>query len=394
MEPVIRELTGDDREVNHRLGAEAFGYGPDRRPVELPPAGGTVFGAFVTGRLAAKIRVSDYDGHLPGGRTQPVCGVEGVAVHAESRGHGLLTPLFRAGFERAGRMGQAISVLFPTAAGIYRRFGYEIVGALEHRELPVTMLSKVAAPTSISLRRATPADLEAIRELYAAWARERLGPLTRTGPAVPRFAADYLADPAAVTLALDDDARVVGSVRWTRGTGYDPESSVIEAQDLIGVTPEATRALWRFLGTFGSVSGRVNVELPVGDESLAVLPFEPPPPVREHRCMAALLDIPAAFGARCGVPGLAARLPFSVAGGFAAGLDGDYTLTLEGRELRCGRGSSGDGPTFTATGLAALYGGARRCSGLRATGQLHGPDGQDPLWDALFNTPLQIRDYF
>ncbi|MBB2894239.1 GNAT family N-acetyltransferase [Flexivirga oryzae] len=394
MKPVIRELTDDDRKANHRLGAEAFGYGPDRRPVELPPAGGTVFGAFVDGRLTAKIRVSDYEAHLPGGRTRPVSGVEGVAVHAEARGRGLLTPLFRAGFERAQRMGQPVSVLFPTAAGIYRRFGYEIVGALEHRELPVSLLAHVAAPTSILLRRATAADVDTIRGLYAEWAAERLGPLTRTGPGEPHLCADYVADPASATLAVDDGGRIVGSVRWTRGTGYDPESSVIEVQDLIGLTPDATRALWRFLGSFGSVSGRVDVELPTGDESLGVLPFEPPPPVREHRCMIALLDIPGAFGARRGVPGLQVDLPFTVEGAFAAGVDGDYTLTAEGAGLRCEHGSSGAGPVFSARGLAALYGGAQRCSGLRLTGQLHGPVDHDPIWDALFNTPMQLRDYF
>lgn len=394
MEPIIRELTDADKDDNHRLGAEAFGYDPDRRPSALPPAGGTVVGAFVGDELIAKIRAHDYEMHLPGGRTLPMCAVESVAVHPESRGNGLLTPLFRAGLQRAQRLGQPISVLFPTAAGIYRRFGYEVASTLEQRDISVSVLANVKHAEGISLRRASIDDLDLIRGVYAAWAAQRLGPLTRVSPAASILSADYVAHPAAVTLAVDHTGEVVGSVRWKRGTGYDPETSTIQVEDLIGTTAAATRALWRFLGTFSSVSGRVAVTSPVGDDSLTALPAEPSPAHHEHRCMVALLDLPAALSARRGVPGLSARLPFSVTGGFADGVDGAYLLQTAGSELRCAADSPEGGPTFHARGLAALYGGAQRCAGLRATGLLHGPDDHDATWDALFSTPMQIRDYF
>ncbi|MFC6705339.1 GNAT family N-acetyltransferase [Flexivirga alba] len=394
MEPLIRELTDADREANHRLGAEAFGYAPDGQPSSLPPVGGAVLGAFVGDELTAKIRARDDEIPLPGSRTLAMFGVEGVAVAPEARGRGLLSPLFRAGFDRARRVGQPISILFPTAAGIYRRFGYEVVGSLEQREIPMSALAKIKAPERISLRRASAADLDAIRLLYAAWAAERLGPLTRIRPSAPILSADYLGSPAAVTLAIDQSGKLVGSVRWTRGTGYDPETSVIEVEDLIGLTPDASRAMWRFLGTFDSVSSRVNVELPSGDESLTALPAEPAPPAKEHRYMLALLDIPAALAARRGVPGLTAQLPFKVTGGFADGVDGQYVLKAASGELHCSRTDSGVGPTFHARGIAALYGGAQRCAGLRAGGMLNGPTDTDPVWDSLFNVPTHVRDYF
>lgn len=394
MQPLIRELTDADRDANHRLGADAFGYAPDRQPSALPPVGGAVLGAFVGDELTAKIRARDDRIHLPGNRTMEMFGVEGVAVHPEARGGGLLSPLFRAGFDRARQLGQPISILFPTAAGIYRRFGYEVVGSLEQREIAVSALAKVKAPQGISLRRAANEDLGELRRLYAAWAAERLGPLTRVRPSAPILSGDYLASPAAVTVAIDTTGEIVGSVRWTRGTGYDPATSIIEVEDLIGLTFDATRALWRFLGTFDSVSGRVNVELPSGDGSLTALPAEPAPAVKEHRYMLALVDIPAALAARRGLPGLTAQLPFGVTGGFADDADGHYVLEVAGDELRCSRTPSGAGPTFHARGLAALYGGAQRCAGLRAGGVLDGPAGQDALWDALFNVPTQVRDYF
>lgn len=394
MQPLIRELTDADRDANHRLGAEAFGYSPDRQPSALPPVGSTVLGAFDEDHLVAKIRAHDYLTHLPGGRTLPTVGIASVAVQAEARGRGLLTPLFAAGFDRARQLGQPISTLYPTAAGIYRRFGYEVVGSLEARELSVSALANVKEPQGISLRRATVADLAALRELYAAWAAEKFGPLTRTGPALPIWSDDYFTGEATVTLAVDPADRVVGCVRWTRGSGYDPASSVIDVEDLIALSADAARALWRLLGSFGSVSGRVEVELPAGDIALGVLPSEPTPPTTEHRYMLALLDVPAALGARPGVPGLTAQLPFTVTGGFAEGVDGSYVLEASDSELRCDRSASEAGPTFHARGLAALYGGAQRCADLRAGGLLGGPTDQDPVWDALFNVPTQIRDYF
>lgn len=398
MEPLIRELTEADLDANHRLGAEAFGYASDRQPSALPPVGGAVLGAFIGEALTAKIRARDDEIHLPGNRALAMFGVEGVAVDPEARGRGLLSPLFRAGFDRAQRIGQPISVLYPTAAGIYRRFGYEVVGSLEQREIPAASLTKIKAPEGVSLRRATADDLDPIRRLYATWAAERLGPLTRVRPTAPILSAGYIASPAAVTLAISNSGEVVGSVRWTRGAGYDPTTSIIEVEDLIGITPDATRALWRFLATFDSVSGRVNVELPTGDDCLTVLPAEPAPPIKEHRYMLALLDIPAALTARRGVPGLTIQLPFGVTGGFADDVDGHYVLEAAGGELRCSRYGPSDGPntgpTFHARGLAALYGGAQRCAALRSGGLLEGPTGQDTVWDALFNVPTHIRDYF
>lgn len=394
MQPLIRELTDDDRDANHRLGAEAFGYAPDRQSAALPPTGGAVLGSCVGDRLVAKIRAQDYLTHVPGGHVVPTLGVASVAVQAESRGTGLLSPLFHAGFERARQQRQPISTLFPTAPGIYRRFGYEVVGGLEQRLLTVADLAKVRAPEGASLRRATADDLDAVRELYAAWAADKFGPLTRTGPAQPIWSTDYLAGTATVTLAVDRDGQVVGCVRWTRGTGYDPTSSVIEVEDFIARTEDAARALWRLLASFGSVSGRVEVELPGTDEALTLLPVGPPPPSKELPYMLALLDIPAALSARRGVPGLSARLPFRVTGGFAEDVDGSYLLRAENDELRCSSAVSGDGPIFHARGLAALYGGAQRCAGLRSIGLLNGPDDHDPVWDALFNVPTHIRDYF
>ena len=66
------------------------------------------------------------------------------------------------------------SGLYPTAPGIYRRLGYEIVGELADVEVPVAPLTRIPAPPGVVLRRADPADerdAAAHQAVYVRWAR-------------------------------------------------------------------------------------------------------------------------------------------------------------------------------------------------------------------------------
>ena len=86
----------------------------------------------------------------------PTAGIASVAVRPEHRGAGLLAPLFAALLADARERGAVVSTLFPTAPGIYRRLGYEIVGELADVDVPVEPLTRIPAPAGITLRRPTP----------------------------------------------------------------------------------------------------------------------------------------------------------------------------------------------------------------------------------------------
>ena len=88
-----------------------------------------------------------------------------------------------------------LSTLFPSAPGIYRPFGYELVGSYDVVEVPVGELATVRPPAStITTRRATAADFDAVRDVYDTWAAAQNGPLTRRGASFPATADEFVGD--------------------------------------------------------------------------------------------------------------------------------------------------------------------------------------------------------
>ena len=159
----IRQLAAKDAEAAWQLGFEAFGV-PNPRPgpatVDLP--GRTWFGAFVDDLLVGRMVDRAYDSYF-GGALVPTCGIAAVTVAAEHRGQGGLRPLFVETLRFARERGAVISTLFPTAPGIYRGFGYELIADYYTVELPTAMLASVPRPAGARIRRATVTDVDAIR---------------------------------------------------------------------------------------------------------------------------------------------------------------------------------------------------------------------------------------
>ena len=183
----------------------------------------------------------------------------GVAVTAERRGEKLLDELFRVVLEDGLReRGEAVSTLFCTAPGIYRKFGYELLSSYDEVEVPSATLARIRPPAGVRTRRATPADFDAVREVYDTWAAAQNGPLTRRGPSFPADANTLIDAFTGVTLAIDEAGDVVGFASWQRGQGSG-DSSSLEVSDLLALSGDAYRALWSVLGSFGSVVGQVRV---------------------------------------------------------------------------------------------------------------------------------------
>ena len=118
-----------------------------------------------------------------------------------------------------------LSTLFPTAPGIYRPFGYELIGSYDAVEVPAAEVAAVRPPTATVTRRATAADFDAVRDVYDRWAAGQNGPLSRRGVSFTATADEFVAAFTGVTLALDADGAVVGYASWDRGTGYDSDAT-------------------------------------------------------------------------------------------------------------------------------------------------------------------------
>lgn len=396
----IRELTPEDREQSWRLSVESFGGPPPGSPLPEPPdprtrVGLHAWGAFEDdGRLLAKIVGFDFRSWF-GGAAVPTCGIAGVAVSPEARGRGLLQPLFAAALgDHVGR-GQPLSTLFPTANGIYRSLGYELVSSFDTVVIPTAQLSTAPA-VATSVRRATADDLPAVHDVYTAWASGQNGPLTRTGA---RFDADDLLDDVtAVTLAVRGDV-VTGFLSWNRGDSYQPDA-VLTVEDLVAVDADAYRALWQVLASFASVTGSVRVTTSGDDPARHVLRTATWDVASRHPYMLRLLDLPGAMTALAAEPPLApAAVDLTVTGDRLGLLDGSYLLTVGDGVAACERTGPAapreDVPAFTAGGIGLLWSGAQSCGNLRHLGHLTGPDHHDHVLDALFGgRQLHIRDYF
>ena len=396
-ERVTRLLTVDDFDASIRLAVEAFGEFPPGTPPPSPDGfprpGRHTWGTFEDGELVGRVVGSEYHSWFRGVEV-PTCGVAGVTVVAERRGNGLLRDLFTAMLDEARGRGEVISTLFPTAPGIYRRLGYEIVGSYDTVAIPTTLLAGVAASTCVTARRARLEDVPAVRATYDAWAAVQNGPLTRRTAAFPATDEELLAAFTAITVAEDADGRLVGYAMWNRGRGYD-SSATIEVEDLVALSPDAARALWRVLGSFASVTGTVRVRTSGSDVTRLVLPFGPWDVVERHPYMLRVHDVAAAL---TGLPLTgSATVDLRVEGDALGTMDGGYRLQVADGRSSCERADvAADVPVLSPQGLALLYAGAESCGNLRLAGHLRGGAAHDDgVLDALLGSGQpHIRDYF
>ena len=328
-----------------------------------------------------------------GGSAVPTGGIAGVAVAAERRGEKLLDELFRVVLEDGLReRGEAVSTLFCTAPGIYRKFGYELVSSYDTVEVPAATLARIGAPSGVRTRRATPADFNAVCEVYDAWAAAQNGPLTRRGPAFPADARAFIDAFTGVTLAVDHAGDVVGFASWWRGRGSG-DSSTLEVFDLIALSGDAYGALWRVLGSFGSVVGQVRLCTSGHDVARLWLPSAHWKVVAREPYMLRVHDVPGAFAGRdWPVDG---DVAFSVAGDHVGTTNGAWRLVIERGKATCAPAAAADGPVLTPGGLALAWAGAQTCANLRMAGHLSGGMENDEALDrVLVPRPIHIRDYF
>ncbi|HEY6685481.1 MAG TPA: GNAT family N-acetyltransferase [Propionibacteriaceae bacterium] len=391
----VRRLGPDDAEAARQLGMEAFGFpsSPPTSRATIDQPGMIWFGAFEDDLLVAQLVDREFDAYF-GGVPVSMCGVAGVTVAAEHRGQGILTPLFDTLLRSAKQRGALISALFPSAPGIYRRFGYEPIAEYVRVEVPTSILAAVPRPPTIRTRRAAAADFDAIRALYDAWAIEQNGPLSRQGVSFSATAEDFIASNTGVTVALDRDGSVCGFVSWRRGEGVGIGAS-IKVSNLLARSADAYRALLSMIGSFASVTPSVKIDTSGDDLARLFLPSAEWKVIESFPYMLSILDVAESLAMRRYPPSMTTTLRFQVDGHFLTENNRAYELTVKEGRAACSDADHAD-RTFSPQGLALLYTGAQSCANLRLAGHLAGGDlNQDLDWDAMLGgRQRHIRDYF
>ncbi|WP_309648260.1 GNAT family N-acetyltransferase [Nocardioides sp.] len=397
MSLTTRRLTRDDFEQSMALSREAFGDLPPGAtppsPESFPRPGYHAFGTFDGDQLVARVVTREYHSWFGGG-TVPTGGIAGVAVTAERRGEKLLDELFRVVLADGLReRGEVVSTLFCTAPGIYRKFGYELLCSYDEVEVPSATLARIRPPVGVRTRRATPADIDAVHEVYDTWAAAQNGPLTRRGPSFPADAKTFIDAFTGVTLAVDEAGDVVGFASWQRGQGYG-DSSSLEVSDLLALSGDAYRALWSVLGSFGSVVGQVRVRTSGHDVARLALPSAHWAVKAREPYMLRVHDVPGAFAARdWPVDG---DVSFSVSGDHVGTTNGSWQLVIDQGKATCTPTTAADAPVLTPGGLALAWAGAQTCANLRMAGHLSDgtPEAEAALDRVFTPRPIHIRDYF
>ncbi len=367
----LRPLTEQDRPQAWDLGRLAFGGDPDRPPPP-PPAASRSWGVFSGDELLAKAALLPFTQWWGGGRV-PCSGVAGVAVHPAARGSGAAAALFDALVREARAAGSAVSALWPTAPGIYRSRGWEVVGVQEDTAVPVDALAR-PAPDGVVLRRAEHADLPALTAVWRAEGERANGRITRDGPAFPQGLAPVL-EQDVVTVA-EQDGQVRGFVAYRRGRGYDTRETELVLGDLVATTPAAERALLASLGSWRGVVGTVRWTAPAVPLARQ-LPGTLPAPLTRRPWMLRVLDAPAAVRAR-GYRGTArTTAAFRLSDPLVPEHEGVWELRVDGGRGELVRGD-GPAPTLDVRGLALLWAGVAGPADLARDGLLeHDVPGLD-----------------
>ena len=378
----VRLLTDDDAGQAWALSQLAFGWLGGDAPETLE--GQTVVGAVGDDGLTGMARLRSYE-QWWGGRRVPMGGIASVAVHPHARGRGTAAALMRELLTLMRERAQPVSVLFPTAPGIYRSVGWEVVGSLDDTVIPTAALRAAADPGQVRVRSAAAADVPAIAELYVDRGRATGGLLTRDGPEFPG-APEGVLDHDVVALA-ELDGQVVGYTTYARGSGY--RQSQLRVWELMARTPEATAALLRSIGSWDAVATTVSWRGPTA-EIARVLPGSLPPSTSVQPWMLRIVDAPAAVAAR----GFAGEVEtaFALVDPQVADHAGGWRLTVRDGRGRLERVEEAGLPQLHVRGLALLYASAADSAGLVRSGLLDRPD---PLLDQAFRgQPPEILDYF
>ncbi|TFV62749.1 GNAT family N-acetyltransferase [Geodermatophilus sp. DF01-2] len=393
MSVTVRPLVDEDLPAAWELGRLAFG-GPVTPPDRaLRPVPGMLrLGAFdERGRLVGTATDTGH-GQWWGGRVLATADVAGVAVLPEYRGAGvaraLLTDLLARGRER----GAAVSALYPTVSAVYRRLGWEVVGALQRADLDTASMPTAPVP-GVRVRPGEPVDLAVVDALYETLARPRSGLLTRRGGRYDLPHDGPWPDGVDGVTVVEQDGAPTGALVYGRGTGYGPDAR-LTVSDLLAVTAEAGHALVGVLAGWRTVTGTVRVPLLAGDAASGGLPLERSPAGPATAWMHRPVDVVRAVADR-GWPGhVRGRVAFTLVDPVVPENAGPWELELADGAGELRRPGRDPGLRLDVRGFAQLYCGVTTGRAAALAGLVHGPEDPAALDLLAAGPPAQLLDYF
>jgi predicted acetyltransferase len=213
-------------------------------------------GAFEGDRIVGTGGAYSMDLTLPGLTTIPIGGLTAISVLPTHRRRGILRSMIAYHFEETEARGEMVSALGASESIIYGRFGYGLATSFADYEIDprrAQFLRPVVAPGRVRLLEPEE-TAKIVPPVYDRYRRGQPGELTR-----PQSWWDvYARDPEWTRQGASRDydvvyesgpGRVDGWVsyrieaRWPNGLA----ANVVKVRMLVGLTPEAEAALWRYV---------------------------------------------------------------------------------------------------------------------------------------------------
>lgn len=370
----------------------AFNF--EAKPEEISLPGSLC--AFDGARVAGTSRAVAFDQWVGGARV-PCAGVSGVAVLPEHRGRGLAGELMRQLLQRRRESGDAVSVLYPANAALYRRLGYEYAGLRPRFSAPVADLPSSRGEVA----EMAEGDISAVMACFSRYASAHTGPVESADPS--RWASHILAHKGEGvqqrTVVVPGDQGVAGYASYFQEGSFDNGGFGVTCKHLVALDARALRTLLGYFRRFENAAAQFAWHGPpsTGPTGLALssTAFSIGPALR--RWMGRVLDVPRALEARGYPPSVAAEVVVGVEDPLFPANAGPWTLHVEHGQARVA-----PAPAPAAAGrplpiglLSALYTGFATPADLVVLGAMDDDDPRLAPLSALFAGPVPwMPDFF
>jgi predicted acetyltransferase len=332
-----------------------------------------------------------FDLTTPGG-VVPAGGLTAVAVLPTYRRRGILTDMIRYHFDDVKRRGEPVSLLWASESLIYGRFGYGV--ATENTEFDIDGRHAALRDDVIPVGNVEFASkqhaLDVMPDIYATAATSWPGFLSRTSDDWDVLHSDFEHWRDGMTAnryaVYREGGRSLGYVRyrgkerWVEGHA-DNELFVGE---LIGVTPAAEAALWRYCFSVDLVT-KIRAQQRPRSEIVSYLLVDP----RRLRIRsgdgvwARLLDVPAALEARRYAA--EGSLTIEVVDAFLPETGGTFELSGGPDGAECRRTEAAADLRVDVAGLSSRYLGGGSFEMLRRAGRADGATDAIRRADRMFD---------
>jgi predicted acetyltransferase len=251
--------TADQEEYGRAIGAIGQYFNPPpseeffERWVRILPHE-RMHAAFEDGQIVGGAGAFPFELSVPGGASLPCAGVTAVGTHPTHRRRGVLRSMMDTQLRDIHDRGEPIAALWASEETIYGRFGYGLASWCGELKVPHEW-DAFAEPLELpgTTRFVTPEEArELFPPIYEAVRRERPGMTSRSAEwwedrqlRLPEFEAE--APRRFVALDIDGEPQAYAVYRTHFAFEGGLPASKLAVREALGVTPEATAAIWRFL---------------------------------------------------------------------------------------------------------------------------------------------------